>query len=63
MPKKTTQITVRLTAGQSAFLERKKAELARHLELKGREAEISNSTVIQGLVDFWMTLEEGKKRR
>lgn len=63
MSKKPIQITVRLNPGQAAFLERKKAELARHPELKGREDAISNSTILQGLIDLWMTLEDEKKRR
>lgn len=49
------QFTLRLTDGQYAFLERKKKELGR---LVGVPKDIvSNSTVLQGLIQFWMVVD------
>lgn len=57
----TTQFTVRLKPAQMAFWERKKKELARMKELQGNEDAISNSTMLQALVELWMTLD-GKRK-
>ena len=51
------QITTRLRGRQSAFWERKKKELKRLAVLKGNEDKVSNSTMLQGLVELWMALD------
>lgn len=52
--------TVELTAAQDAFIKRKKRELQK-LTPPGEEDRITESGVIQGLVDFWMALDAQRK--
>lgn len=62
MAKDNVQFPVRLKPAQAAFWERKKKELARMVELEGKETKISNSTMFQGLVELWMAMEGGKRK-
>jgi len=57
----TLQMTVRLKGRQAAFWERKKKELRRMQILSGKEDVLSNSTMVQGLVELWMTLDAPAK--
>ncbi len=52
--------TVNLTPAQDAFVKRKKEELQR-LVPQTEQDKITESGVIQGLINFWMTLEKGRK--
>lgn len=49
-----------ITAGQDAFLKRKVVEL-RQKAPPGREDEITESTVLQGLLNLWMALDQEPK--
>lgn len=49
-----------ITVGQAAFLKRKVAELKRRAP-RNRKDEVTESTVIQGLLNFWMAVEKEKK--
>lgn len=57
---KTKRKTVELTAAQDAFIKRKKVELQR-LAPSGDEDCITESGVIQGLIDFWMAIDSQRK--
>lgn len=46
-----------LTPGQTAFLKRKVRELRQRLP-PDRELEVTESTVLQGLVHLWMSTEK-----
>ena len=46
----------RVTAQQDVFLKRKVKELRRRMP-RGEESLVSESSVIQGLIDLWMTEE------
>jgi hypothetical protein len=52
--------TVELTSAQDTFIKRKKRELQK-LAPPGEEDSITESGVIQGLIDFWMALDAERK--
>ena len=49
-------MTVRLLDGQKAFWERKKAEIKRRMH-SSRRNHVSNSTMLQALVELWMVID------
>ena len=51
-------IKVEITKAQKDFLDRKKQEIAQQERLGGRERRVTTNTVIQGMLDLWMTLEK-----
>lgn len=51
-----------ITPGQDAFLKRKVAELRRKAPA-GRQDEITESTVLQGLINLWMALDQDEKNK
>ena len=58
---KTIRKTLHITADQSEFLKQKKIEL-RKLVGPDDVINVSESTVLQGLLDFWMAFESRKLR-
>jgi hypothetical protein len=51
-----------ITRPQKDFFDRKKKEIKRQERLAGREKEVTNDTLVQGLIDLWMHSEkEGLK--
>ena len=56
----TKRKTVELRPAQDAFIKRKKEEL-RKLAPPGEEEKITESGVIQGLIDFWMAIDAQRK--
>ena len=51
--------TFEISPAQDAFLKRKKEEI-RRLVPEGQEDRVTESTVIQGLIDMWMALDARK---
>lgn len=47
-----------VSPAQKDFWERKKAEVKQQQRLTGRESRVTNETMLQGLIDLWMKLEE-----
>ena len=60
MAKKLKRKTVQLKTHQDAFIKRKTAELKR-LVPPGEEDLVTESGVIQGLIDFWMAYDARRK--
>jgi hypothetical protein len=60
MSKKLKRKTVNLKPHQDAFIKRKAAELKR-LVPPGDEDLVTESGVIQGLIDFWMAYDARRK--
>ena len=54
--------TVNMTPSQDAFIKRKKEELKRLLPADEQD-KITESGIIQGLIDFWMKVEGSRKYR
>jgi hypothetical protein len=48
----------KITEAQEAFLKRKLKELRKSAS-PGRERDITESRIVQGLLDFWMESESG----
>jgi hypothetical protein len=46
--------TIQITEGQAAFLDRKKKEIKRQAILGGLEHHVTDSKIIQGLIEVWM---------
>jgi hypothetical protein len=44
--------------GQKDFWNRKKEEIKRQQRLAGKEDRVTNDTMLQGLIDFWMKMEQ-----
>ena len=44
--------------GQADFWNRKKAEIKRQQRLAGKEGRVTNDTMLQGLIDMWMRMEQ-----
>tara|TARA_Y100000310_G_scaffold135126_1_gene133987 strand:+ start:689 stop:877 length:189 start_codon:yes stop_codon:yes gene_type:complete len=51
-----------ITPGQKDFWDRKKDEIKRQQRLAGSEEKVTNDTMLQGLIDLWMKLEEREQR-
>ncbi len=51
------QMTIRIPPEQAAFIERKKSELQRSSIVRPFRKHISNSTIIQGILAFWMAMD------
>ena len=60
MAEKLKRKTVQLKTHQDAFIKRKTAELKR-LVPAGEEDLVTESGVIQGLIDFWMAYDARRK--
>tara|TARA_Y100000034_G_scaffold130589_3_gene189395 strand:+ start:225 stop:407 length:183 start_codon:yes stop_codon:yes gene_type:complete len=52
------EVKATITHGQKDFLERKKGEIRIQQRLAGKEKRVTNSTVIQALLDMWMRMED-----
>jgi len=44
------------------FWKRKKAEIKRQQRLAGKEDRVTNDSMLQGLIDLWMKLEQKEQR-
>jgi hypothetical protein len=53
--------TVNITFGQDAFLKRKTEDI-RKMMPPGEEGRVTESTVLQGLLNFWMAVDSGDRK-
>ena len=61
MPR-TKKKTITILENQDRFIKRKVAEI-RRLMPPGEEGKVSESSVVQGIIDFWMAFEARRKPR
>jgi hypothetical protein len=47
-----------VTPEQKEFWDRKKEEIRAQARLRGERSRVTSSTMIQGIIDLWMKLEE-----
>ncbi len=48
--------------GQKDFWDRKKEEIKRQQRLAGKEGRVTNDTMLQGLIDMWMKMEQREQK-
>jgi hypothetical protein len=51
-------LKVKISQDKMDFWNRKKEEIKRQHALAGREDKVTNDTMMEGLLDLWMKLEE-----
>lgn len=58
----SVKVTLTITDAQERFLRQKVKELRRHVQRKD-EMKVTTSSVVSGLLEFWMTLDAAQHEK